>query len=155
MDSTDLTLTILQNIRSDIAALGGRFDNLEGRFDNLEGRFDNLARQFDNLEHRFDNLEGRFDNLEGEIAAVRKDMAGFLTRDELRGAVMAMSIMQNERHERFDQRMSEIDARSTASQRALEDTMGQLMAQFGQHGSLAARITLCERDIVDLKRREL
>jgi hypothetical protein len=33
--------------------------------------------------------------------------------------------------------------------------MGQLMGQLGQHGSLAARISLCERDIVDLKRRVL
>jgi hypothetical protein len=162
MESTDLTLTILQNIRSDIAALGGRFDNLEGRFDNLEGRFDHLEHRFDNLEGRFDHLEGRFDhldgkfdNLEGEVAAMRKDMQGFLTRDEFRGAMLAMNIAQNERHERLEKRMNEIDTRSATSQRVHQDTLDQLMAQVGQHGSLAARITLCERDIVDLKRRVL
>jgi hypothetical protein len=36
-----------------------------------------------------------------------------------------------------------------------QDNLDQLMGQVGQHGSLAARITLCERDIVDLKRRVL
>jgi hypothetical protein len=30
-----------------------------------------------------------------------------------------------------------------------------MMGQLGQHGSLAARISLCERDISDLERREL
>jgi hypothetical protein len=211
MENTDLTLTILQNIQADVAALGGRFDglerrfdNLEGRFESLEGRFDGLERRFDNLEGRFDHLEGRFDNLEGrfdhlegrfnilegrfdhlegrfnilegrfdhlegrfdhlegrfdhlegEVAAMRKDMQGFLTRDEFRGAMLVMNIAQNERYERFEQRISEIDTRSAASQRGLQDTLDQLMGQIGQHGSLAARITLCERDIVDLKRRVL
>jgi hypothetical protein len=162
MESTDLTLTVLQNIQSSIAALGGRFDNLEVRFDSLERRFGNLERRFDSLEGRFNSLEGRFDhlerrfdNLEHEVAAMRKDMPGFLTRDEFRGAMLAMNIAQNERHERFENRLSEFDTRSAASQRVLQDTMGQLMAQIGQHGSLAARITLCERDIVDLKRRVL
>ena len=155
MDSTDLTLTILQNIRSDIAALGGRFDHLERRFDHLEGRFDHLEGRFDHLEGRFDRLEGRFDTLEGEVAAMRKDMHVHLTRDEFRGAMLTMNIAQNERYERFEKRISEIDTRSVASQQELQDTIGQLMAQIGQHGSLAARITLCERDIVDLKRRVL
>jgi predicted nucleic acid-binding Zn-ribbon protein len=148
MESNDLTLTILQNIRSDIAALGGKIDALERRFDTLEARFDGLER-------RFDAFEARFNRLEGEVAAMRKDMPGFLIRDEFRGAMLAMNIAQNERHECFETRMSEIDTRSAASQRVLQDTIGQLMGQLGQHGSLAARITLCERDIVDLKRRVL
>ena len=46
MENADLTLTILQNIRADLAALAGRFDNLERRFDNLEARFDNLEARF-------------------------------------------------------------------------------------------------------------
>jgi chromosome segregation ATPase len=148
MDSTDLTLSILQNIRADIAALGGRFDHLEGRFDDLEGRFGNL-------EGRFGNLEGRFGSLEGEVAAIRKDMQAHLTRDEFRGALMAMNIAANERFDRGDRRANEIDARTAASSQELRDTIGQLMAQIGQHGSLAARITLCERDIVDLKKHVL
>ena len=148
MENTDLTLTILQNIRGDIAALGGRFDNLERRFDNLEGRFDNLERRFDTLEGRFDTLEGRFDNLE-------KDMHAHVTRDEFRGALMAMNIATHERFDRGERRATEIDTRTAASHQELQDTIGQLMAQIGQHGSLAARIALCERDIVDIKRRVL
>jgi hypothetical protein len=69
--------------------------------------------------------------------------------------MLAMNIAQNERYERFEKRMNEIDTRSAASHRELQDTVGQLMAQIGQHGSLAARITLCERDIVDLKKHVL
>jgi chromosome segregation ATPase len=162
METTDLTLTILQNIRSDIAMLGGKIDNLERRFDNLERRFDNLEARFDTLEARFDGLERRFDTLEtrfnrfeGEVAEMRKDMQAHVTRDEFRGAMLALNIAQNERYERFENRLNEIDMRSTASQRVLQDTIDQLMGQIGQHGSLAARITLCERDIVDLKRRVL
>lgn len=86
---------------------------------------------------------------------MRKDMQVYLTREEFRGAMLAMNIAQNERYERFERRISEIDTRSDASHRVLQDTVGQLMAQIGQHGSLAARIALCERDIVDLKRRVL
>jgi predicted nucleic acid-binding Zn-ribbon protein len=176
MENTDLTLTILQNIRGDIAALGGRFgnlerrfdtlegrfdnfegrfDNLERRFDKLEGRFDSLERRFDKLEGRFDTLEGRFDTLEGTVAAMHKDMQAHLTRDEFRGAMLAMNIAQNERHERFEKRMNEIDTRSAAAHRELQDTLAPLIAQLGQHGSLAARITLCERDLADLRKRVL
>lgn len=35
------------------------------------------------------------------------------------------------------------------------DRLLALMGGLGQHGSLAARISLCERDIIDLKRRVL
>lgn len=162
MENTDLTLTILQNIRGDIAALGGRFDGLERRFDGLErrfdileGRFDHLEGRFDGLERRFDGLEGRFNGLEDEVAGMRKDMQAHLTRDEFRGALMALNITANERFDRGERRVNEIDARTAASQQELQDTIGQLMAQLGQHGSLAARVSLCERDIVDLKKRVL
>ncbi|HEX8111315.1 MAG TPA: hypothetical protein VF516_26480 [Kofleriaceae bacterium] len=166
MDNADLTLTVLQNIRTDIAALGSRFDGLEHRFDGLEHRFDGLEHRFDGLEHRFDILERRFDTLESrfgtletrvnglesEGAATRKDLQACLTREEFRGAMLAMNIAQNERFERLEQRMNESDMRSAASHRELQDAIRQLTAQVSQHGSLAARVSLCERDIVDIKR---
>lgn len=68
---------------------------------------------------------------------------------------MALNIAANERFDRGDRRANEIDTRAAASYQELQTTIGQMMAQFGPHGSLAARITLCERDIVDLERRVL
>ena len=152
MENTDLTLTILQNIRGDIQGLRGDIQGLRDDITALGGRIDNLERRIDNLERRFDSLEGRFNNLEGEVAKMRKDM---VTRDEFSGAVLAISIAQNARFEHVAQRMVEIDARSTTSHRALQDTITQLVGQIGQHGSLVARISLCEHDIVDLKRHVL
>lgn len=105
------------------------------------------------LEGRFDRLEGRFDTLEGEVAAMRKDVQACLTRDELRGAMLAMTMVTSERMERIETRLTEIDFRTKTSHHELEDTLHQLMANLGQHGSLAARIGLCERDIIDLKAR--
>ncbi|HSA05960.1 MAG TPA: hypothetical protein P5556_02140 [Candidatus Gastranaerophilales bacterium] len=39
-----------EKILQALAALNGRFDNLEHRFDKLEKRFDNLEQRFDLLE---------------------------------------------------------------------------------------------------------
>ena len=135
METTDLTLTILQHIRADIAKLGGRFGSLEGRFGTLEGRFD--------------SLEGRFGTLEAEVAAMRKDVKSCLTRDEFRGAM----IVTNTRFESLETRITEIDVRNRNSNQQLQDTLHQLMSNLGQHGSLAARIDVCERDIIDIKER--
>ncbi len=145
MENTDLTVAVLQNIRADLAILGGRVDKLESRFDILE-------RRFDDLEKRFGKLEDRFEQLEGEVAALRKDVQACVTRDEFRGALTAMTIVMNERFERIETRLTEIEARQRASHHELKDMLHQMMGHLGQHGSLAARISLCEHDIVDLKR---
>ena len=143
MENTDLTLTILQNIRADLAMLGGRTDNLEGRFGKLEGRFDKLEgrfgklegrfdildRRFDVVDRRFDGLEERFDRLddrsdkhdersgtlEREVVELRKDVQACVTRDEFRGAMTAMTIVMNERFERVETRLIEIDEIGRAS----------------------------------------
>ena len=86
---------------------------------------------------------------------MRKDMQAYLTRDEFRGGLLAMNIDTNERFDRGERRVNEIDTRSAAVHREQQNAIGQLMAQFAQHGSLAARIALCERDIVDLKKHML
>jgi hypothetical protein len=153
MENADLTLAILQDIRAGIATLERRFDAFERRFDILERRFDILERRFDDLEARFDGLEARFERLEGEVAGMRKDMQAHVTRDEFRGAMVAMNIAMNERFEQVERRVTELDVRTATGHRALEDSIRALTAHLVHHGSLAARVGLCERDIVDIKRQ--
>jgi hypothetical protein len=44
------------------------------------------------------------------------------------------------------------DVRTATGHRALEHSIRELTAHRVHHGSLAARVRLCERDIIDLER---
>lgn len=160
MDTTDLTLTILRNIREDIARVSARFDGLENRSDGLEGRFDRLEARFDGLETRFDGLETRFNRLEtrfnehdarneAQFAALRKTLDNHVTQPQFATAMR----LSEERFERMYAQMAESNARVQASQQELQDTVHLILQSLGQHGSLAARVERCEQDIVDLKDR--
>ena len=132
MDTTDLTLTILRNIREDIARLSTRFDGLEPRFSRLETRFN---------EHDARN--------EVEFAALRKALDNYVTQPQFATAMR----LSEERFERMHAQMADSNARVFASMQELQDTVHLIMQSLGQHGSLAARVDRCEQDIIDLKDR--
>jgi hypothetical protein len=160
MDTTDLTLTILRNIREDIAKLSTRFDGLENRFDGLEVRFERLEGRFDGLENRFDGLETRFGRLETrftehdarnevEFVGLRKTLDNYVMQPQFATAMR----LSEERFERMHAQMADSNARVFASLQELQDTVHLIMQSLGQHGSLAARVERCEQDIIDLKDR--
>jgi low affinity Fe/Cu permease len=128
METTDLTITILQNIRADITKLEARLD---ARIDRLDAK-----------------LDGKIDR---EIAAVRRDMQNLVTRDEFREAFRILE----ERIDRLHARMIESEVRATTAHQELQATLGQIMTYLGGHGSLEARVDRCEHDIIDLKERVL
>ena len=139
MDTTDLTLTILRNIREDIAKLSSRFDGLESRFDGLEFRFDGLESR---VKEQDIKNEVRF-------ADLHRALENCVSQRQF-SSVMRLS---EERFERMYAMMVENNTRVMASHQELQDTVHQIMVSLGQHGSLAARVDRCEQDIVDLKDR--
>ena len=74
METTDLTTTILRNIRDDIAKLDAK---LSGRTDKLEARFD------------------------AELAALRKQVQNCVTRDEFQGAIITLHDRIDRMHARL------------------------------------------------------
>ena len=115
METTDLTITILQNIRNDLAKLEAKLDA----------------------------------KLDSELAAVRREMQNFVTRDEFRETIRIL----DERIDRMHARLVESDVRAMTAHQELQGTLTQIMSYLGGHGSLEARVDRCEQDIIDLKER--
>jgi septation ring formation regulator EzrA len=132
METTDLTLSILQNIRTDIAKLEAKHD---ARFDRIDARLDAHDARFDAHDDRFQRIE--------------------FGMHELLGAVLSVDGRCDRLYERLHEKLVESNVRMTTAHQELQDTLHQLMSHLGQHGSLAARIDPCERDIIDLKERVL
>jgi chromosome segregation ATPase len=138
METTGLTTTLLQNIRNDLATLEAKLD---GRIDKLDGRIDKLDGRIDKLEAKLDS----------DLAAVRRDLQNFVTRDEFRETTRLL----DQRIDRMHAQLVENDVRMTIAHQETQATLAQIMTYLGGHGSLEARVDRCERDIIDLKERVL
>jgi chromosome segregation ATPase len=157
METTDLTTTILRNIRDDIARLETKlngkiestFDKLDSRMDRLDSRMDRLDSRMDKLETKVDKLDSRVEALDIEVVALRIGQQHLVTRSELSGAIIVL----HERMDRMQAQLIESDLRSRAAHEDTQATLTQIMTYLAGHGPLVARVDRCEQDIADIKQR--
>ncbi|HEY1812006.1 MAG TPA: hypothetical protein VGG74_06585 [Kofleriaceae bacterium] len=77
METTDITVQILRDIRDDLRGVSSRLDRFEqrvdARFDAIDRRFDAVDARFDRLELRVDLVDSRLVGMEQGISDLRRD----------------------------------------------------------------------------------
>jgi methyl-accepting chemotaxis protein len=87
MEPSDLTVTILREIRDEVRSTNGRLDHLTGRVDQMSGRTDLMSGRIVQVTDRVDQMSGRMDQMTGRMDQMvdRMDhMTGRLDRVERR-----------------------------------------------------------------------
>jgi chromosome segregation ATPase len=182
MNTSDITTTILRNLRDDIARIDARVTSHDARFGGVETRLGGIETRLGGIETRLGSVETRFGGVETRFGGVETRLGGVETRlggvetqlgsvetqlgsvetqldklvvwtFELRGEMRGGFQRLDDRMDRLHSHLAETTARLTAQHDDLQATLHQMMAFMGQHGALASRIDACERDIIDLKER--
>ncbi len=77
METTDITLQLLRDIRDSIDKLGARIEETYARLDSTLARLDTTLR--------FDGIDGRFTHMEiylgGEMVALRREVSRVLSSE--------------------------------------------------------------------------
>jgi chromosome segregation ATPase len=68
---------ILNEIRSSLDLLHGRFDQFENRMIKVESRIDQVENRFNQVEDRFDRVDDKFDEVKSSFSKVDKRLKQF------------------------------------------------------------------------------
>jgi chromosome segregation ATPase len=133
METNDLTLTILQNIRGDIQNVRGDIQDVRGDVAKLDARVDRLEDRFDRLDDKVDELGVKLNGLDFRIGAVETKLvqAGMtlqtvVTHGELGGAVLVL-------HQRIDVvqgQLLESNVRTNTAHERLQATLDQIKGRL-------------------------
>jgi chromosome segregation ATPase len=74
LETTDITVQILRDIRDEIRGTNHRIDRLEQRFDGVDARLGRIEGRVERVEDRLDHVEGRLAGVESAITKFHLDM---------------------------------------------------------------------------------
>jgi len=75
MESSDLTIQVLREIRDEIRLTNGRLDQTNGQLDQTNGRLDRMNGQLDQTNGRLDRMNGKLDLTNERLEKLEKRQA--------------------------------------------------------------------------------
>ena len=106
MESSDLTIQVLREIRDEIRLTNGRLDQTNGQLDQTNGRLDRMNGKLDLTNERLEKLEKR--QAQGEIRLSTEMVAVAKAVDSVR-QLLAERLDLRDRVDEHDRRISALE----------------------------------------------
>jgi chromosome segregation ATPase len=149
METTDITIKILQNLQGDVAELKSDVTGLKSDVTGLKSDVTGLKSDVTGLKSDVTGLKSDVTGLRSDVERIDRTMKSLVTRDEF---LTSMTLL-DERMDRLHTRLVESDVRATTAHHETQRSLARLMDFIDAQSGLEGRIERCELDISDIKQR--